>query len=271
MAAGDVAPEASDALADLIGPSWNQENVCDRLVLTQSELNELTKNRKILVIVGNAGETLYPLFQFTRTDGGVGVRGVVEVALGVLKDMSAVTIATLLNLPAPELDELTPLEWDRAELDQATSIRHLLRLDSEWRSGADPSYRVRRRRSKPRTITVNEPDQVSRLTARSSGVWLVMTRAGRHVVDLDDMVISRVPDEAERQFDYNVLPAPITRVTRYPQVGEPAVIWVADPHGTGGHESWRVLVDVTQISRLTPNGSLAASTGSGPDASRPDG
>lgn len=123
-------------LVELLRPFWSEAKVCRELALTTDELRDLEANGGILALPTSdeAPANLYPVDQFERADGHVRVRPALQAAFRELRTSDAWAVAiAVLRTPAPELDDLAPLEAARDGVAPARLAAYARRLAGEWR------------------------------------------------------------------------------------------------------------------------------------------
>lgn len=94
-------------------------------------------------------------------------------------------------------------------------------------------------------------EQADEFTPQSTGRWLITTQGTLHIWDLDQMTYVRMPSAAAKpgSMGHDKRPVPLTRVVRWPRVGECSCIWYDDPDSKFW-ERWRVSSEVQKIERL---------------------
>ncbi|QFS90491.1 hypothetical protein FIV07_06995 [Mycobacterium sp. THAF192] len=100
--------------------------------------------------------------------------------------------------------------------------------------------------------------EVDALTPDSAGCWLVTTQGSTHVWDLDAMTYTRRPGPASLSgaFDHDERAMPITRVQRWPRVGQTSLVWFDDPEAPAERELSRQSSTIVSITALpgSPSG-----------------
>ena len=71
----------------------------------------MSRDHQLLAPVSSDGVTVYPVWQFHRRDGVVGVKPSLPPVLNALRPLDGWTVAVLLHTPATELNGSTPLDW----------------------------------------------------------------------------------------------------------------------------------------------------------------
>lgn len=72
------------------------------------------------------------------------------------------------------------------------------------------------------------------------GRWLITTQNSTHIWDLDRWTYTRLPGpNASGRFDYDGVAARISRVARWPKVGDFSMIFYDDPEQPLDMEQWR--------------------------------
>lgn len=96
---------------------------------------------------------------------------------------------------------------------------------------------------------VGEPEQVLVLTALSTGRWLIETNS-QHVFDLDQGTYQRLPRPGRGSFAHDNAVVRLTRVDRWPEVGNGFFIWFDDPERPQTTEHWRQSSLIHSITRV---------------------
>jgi hypothetical protein len=94
--------------------------------------------------------------------------------------------------------------------------------------------------------------QVDELCVCSRGRWLVETFGSAHEFDLNNWLYLRRPGPGRRQFPHDAQAVLLTKVERWPVVGQEFIIWFDDPDQPERLVHWRVSSTVRRISRLEP-------------------
>ena len=76
-------------------------------------------------------------------------------------------------------------------------------------------------------------------TGKHTGRWCVTSQGSSHVVDLDNGTCQRGPGQGRQQFVHDERPMTLTRVERWPTVGEVFFIWLDEPDRPDSWEPWR--------------------------------
>ena len=104
-----------------------------------------------------------------------------------------------------------------------------------------------------RTSDVNDPssETVDELAGGMRGRWVVASQGSTHVWDLDALTYMRRPGPASPSgpFDYDGIAHQITRVTRWPRVGDQSLVWFDDTASPFDTEQFRrssVIVSITR-------------------------
>ena len=107
----------STTMLDLVGPLWSRDRALDALALTVTAFDDAVTAGDLLRLPASDDQDagFYPVFQFVTTpSGSVQVDPALRVMLRAFAAHDPWTVATLLLTPAPELDDLTPLQAARA-------------------------------------------------------------------------------------------------------------------------------------------------------------
>jgi hypothetical protein len=93
--------------------------------------------------------------------------------------------------------------------------------------------------------------EVEELTEESRGKWLVTTQGSTHVWDVNGMLYTRLPGEHSLAggFALDGEAMPISRVGRYPKVGETSLVFYDDPSDPR-REHWRQFSQIKRIKRI---------------------
>lgn len=113
------------ALVDTVGPSWTIDKLRKELGgVSYQAVHQRVGRGTLLGLPTSDGVTVYPLFQFVRTNGKLTVRPGLLQMFKILKEQEPWQVAVLLNTPAPELEDHTPVEWEK----NGGDIEHLEQL-----------------------------------------------------------------------------------------------------------------------------------------------
>ncbi|MFC7500928.1 hypothetical protein [Nocardioides sp. GCM10030258] len=135
--AGENPAESPNELAELLGPFWSEARVRNALgVLTQQDLASRRRDGSVLGLESSDGVVVYPVSQFhRRPDGCTEVKPDLVPVLQTLSEFDPWAVGLFLQTPAPELDDLTPLEWMRTNR-PAEGLEQLAQvLAREWAGG----------------------------------------------------------------------------------------------------------------------------------------
>ena len=125
-------------IAELVGPLWSSSRVMSDLRVTTKVLATWQESGEVLWLVTGEGVTVYPAWQFWRHEDAAEVRPALVDVFRALRRHDGWATAVLLHTPAPELDDMTPLDWLRDGRDPGR-VRELARVVArEWGSGAAP-------------------------------------------------------------------------------------------------------------------------------------
>lgn len=105
-------PDRSE-LADLVAPLWTAEHTRRVLNLSRPTMAERRKTGSLLALKTTDDEFFYPVSQFEKHDGKIRVKPALRRFMMALRDRDPWTVAILMHTPAPELGNLTPLDWVR--------------------------------------------------------------------------------------------------------------------------------------------------------------
>lgn len=123
-------------LVSLVGPFWSAAQVQEALDPSASEASTVLV--PLLVLETSDGSTVYPVSQFERRGGRVEVKAGLVPLLARLSPFDAWAVAVLINTPAPELGERTPLQWLKEGL-PARDLDDLgAQVAREWSAGSAP-------------------------------------------------------------------------------------------------------------------------------------
>jgi len=127
------AGEGRNEIADLLAPFWSAEKTREALGSpSRAALADRRKNGTLLGLKTTDGVIVYPVAQFERRGGRVQVKAGLRPFLTGLKAHDPWSVALLLHTPAPELDDLTPLEWVRKGLSPDPLRDYARRVAAEW-------------------------------------------------------------------------------------------------------------------------------------------
>lgn len=94
--------------------------------------------------------------------------------------------------------------------------------------------------------------RVDQLTADMKGRWIVQTQGSQHIWDLDAMTYKRLPGTRSQSgdFPFDRTPMTLTRVERWPRVGDTSLVWYDDPTDGERTQHWRQSSGIISISEL---------------------
>jgi hypothetical protein len=92
-------------------------------------------------------------------------------------------------------------------------------------------------------------EPADRLTARSTGRWLVRSQGSRHLIDLDAMTYQRLPGPGRARFAHDGHPVRLTRMNRWLRVGSTFLVWVDDPTRPDLLEHWHQSSTIVSITK----------------------
>lgn len=105
---------ADSALTDTIGTSWSIGKVREELGgVSHQAVHQRVGRGTLLGLPTSEGVTVYPTFQFIRQHGKLRVKPGLQRMFKVLKGQDPWQVAVLLNAPASELDDQSPIEWEK--------------------------------------------------------------------------------------------------------------------------------------------------------------
>ena len=98
---------------------------------------------------------------------------------------------------------------------------------------------------------------VDELSEGMRGRWVVASQGSTHLWDLDALTYTRRPGPASPSgaFDYDGIAHRITRVTRWPRIGDQSLVWFDDPASPFDTEQFRrssVIVSITRAPDSPP-------------------
>lgn len=112
-----------NTLVDTIGKAWTAQRTTEQLQLDSiAALNALVARADVLELPTSEGAFMYPVFQFTKRDEKILVKTALQAMFHILHDVDAWETAMLLNMPAPELSRMSPVDWERAVHDTAALV-----------------------------------------------------------------------------------------------------------------------------------------------------
>jgi hypothetical protein len=124
-------PDRSE-LADMVAPLWTAEHTRRVLKLSRPTMLDRRKAGSLLALKTTDGDFFYPVSQFERRDGKVQVKPALRKFMMVLRDRDPWTVAILIHTPAPELGDLTPLDWVRQGRDSKPLLDYAHVVNTEY-------------------------------------------------------------------------------------------------------------------------------------------
>lgn len=124
-------PDRSE-LADLVAPVWTAEHTRRVLDLSRPSMLDRRRTGSLLALRSSDGDFFYPVSQFEKRDGKVRVKPALRKFMMALRDHDPWSIAVLHHTPAPELADLTPLEWVRQGRPVQTLVDYARTLNAEF-------------------------------------------------------------------------------------------------------------------------------------------
>ena len=127
----------NNPMVELLKPFWSSAKLQQEFKASRQALDSRMRVGSLLGLKTGDGQLVFPAFQFIRdTKGGLKVRpGVIDM-LKIVRTSEGYepwTFATLLRTPAPEREDLTPIEWMRDSDQDQRALRDLaLRWVHEW-------------------------------------------------------------------------------------------------------------------------------------------
>lgn len=129
----DMVATAPHPLADRIGPVWSSIQTREQLGLNSRQaLDSRRRSGSILGVRASNGAIYYPVSQFRVVNGAVEVRPALAAMFKALRDQDPWAVATLLTVPAPELEDQSPLQWEYADKDSSALAMLAHRVRREW-------------------------------------------------------------------------------------------------------------------------------------------
>ena len=98
-------------------------------------------------------------------------------------------------------------------------------------------------------------ESVDELGPENTGRWLVRSRGSEHIFDLDAGTYIRHPGAGHGQFRNDGHAVRLTRVERWPKIGEPFFIWVDDHEHPAVLEHWHQSSSIISITSLVSHAS----------------
>jgi len=93
---------------------------------------------------------------------------------------------------------------------------------------------------------------IKKLSPGMRGMYLVTTQSSTHIWNLDDMEYTRVPGKKSRNsFAYDYVPAKITLIAKWPEVGNISCIFYDDPYDRS-MEQYRISSKIKSIKKISP-------------------
>lgn len=124
-------PDRSE-MAELVAPVWSAEHARRVLGISRPAMLDRRKTGSLLAVQSSDGDFFYPVSQFEKQAGKVRVKPALRQFMMALRDHDPWTIAVLNHTPAPELDDLTPLDWVRERRDAQTLADYARVLKAEF-------------------------------------------------------------------------------------------------------------------------------------------
>ena len=94
------------------------------------------------------------------------------------------------------------------------------------------------------------PACVEELGPGSTGQWLVRSRGSEHLFDLDAGTYRRTPGSGRSRFRHDGHTVKLTRVERWPRVGDVLFVWVDDHEFPNLIEHWLQSSPIVSITRV---------------------
>ncbi|MGP5088582.1 hypothetical protein [Brachybacterium tyrofermentans] len=105
---------ADSALVDTVGTSWSIRKVRTELGgVSPQAVHQRVDRGTLWALPTSDGSSVFPTFQFVRRNGRLGTRRGLQAMFRVLRAEDPWAVAVLMNTPAPELDGLSPVDWER--------------------------------------------------------------------------------------------------------------------------------------------------------------
>lgn len=105
---------SDSALVDTIGPSWSIGKLREELGgRSYQAVHQRVGRGTLLALPTSDGATVYPIFQFIRRNGMLIVKPGLIKMFKILQGQDPWQVAVSLNTPAPELDGLSPVTWEK--------------------------------------------------------------------------------------------------------------------------------------------------------------
>lgn len=121
-------------LAEVVGPVWSAARTADALGLAVADLEGACRRGDLLGLPTADGDCVFPVLQFQRrADGSVHMQPDVARLVQTLLGQPAWAIAVLLVTPAPELEDLSPVDWIGAGGRRDVLARFGEQIGREWR------------------------------------------------------------------------------------------------------------------------------------------
>lgn len=106
---------ADSSLVDAVGPSWSTRKVRAELGgVSPQAVHQRVARGTLWALPTSDGATVYPTFQFVRRNGRVETKAGLRAMFTILRGQDPWAVAVLLTTPAQELEDLSPVEWERA-------------------------------------------------------------------------------------------------------------------------------------------------------------
>ena len=120
-------------LAEAVGSLWTSKRAADALGVTPEDLENLADQGVCLLLTTTDGARVAPLTQFTQDrDGHIGLHPALAPLLCLATAHDPWAVAVMLNAPAPELNDQTPVTWARSGNPMSDLETLAAQIDREW-------------------------------------------------------------------------------------------------------------------------------------------
>lgn len=105
---------ADSALIDAVGPSWSTRKVRAELgSVSPQAVHQRVDRGTLWALPTSDGSTVFPTFQFVRRNGRLETKRGLQAMFKILRAKDPWAVAVLMKTPAPELDGMSPVDWER--------------------------------------------------------------------------------------------------------------------------------------------------------------
>lgn len=126
---------ADSALVDAVGPSWSTRKVRTELGgVSPQAVHQRVDRGTLWALPTSDGTAVFPTFQFVRRNGRLETKRGLQAMFKILRGEDPWAVAVLMRTPAPELEDTSPVDWERRGGDVEALERLAHDLVREWNS-----------------------------------------------------------------------------------------------------------------------------------------